>query len=77
MQVGAGWRSREVCVQEAISYNHPVATHGDHRPVPPQFGEYRWAEACSLQTCMRCLAMFRRQYYLMHGSVRGPMVRLL
>ena len=46
VEVGKGWKSREVCAQEAISYTHPVATHGDHRPVPPQFGEYRWAEAC-------------------------------
>ena len=45
VEVGKGWRAREVCAQEAISYTHPVATHGHHRPVPPQFGEYRWAEA--------------------------------
>ena len=58
---------------------HQLHPPGGHTRGPQASAATVWRVQVGrgLQTCMRCLAMFRRQYYLMHGSVRGPMVRLL
>jgi len=33
---------RHFCMNQVITYNTTVPTHGDHRPIWPKFGEYRF-----------------------------------
>ena len=59
---------------------HQLHPPSGHTRGPPASAAAVWRVQVGrgLQTCMRCLTMFRRQHYLIvYESVRGPMVRYL
>ena len=33
---------KHFCMDQRLSYDNPVPTHGDHRPIWPKFGEYKY-----------------------------------
>jgi len=36
---------KHFCMNDKLSYKTPVPTHGDHRPIWPKFGEYKFVPA--------------------------------
>jgi len=33
---------KHFCMRDVLEYDHPIPTHGDHRPIWPMFGEYKF-----------------------------------
>jgi len=40
-----GYQPRHYCMNQRIMYNSTIPTHGDHRPIWPKFGEYKFVPA--------------------------------
>jgi len=36
------YQPQHFCMTQKITYDHPIPTHGDHRPIWPKFGEYKF-----------------------------------
>merc|ERR1712018_497003 len=44
-QLEPGYQPQHFCMNSPIHYSENVPTHGDHRPIWPKFGEYRFVPA--------------------------------
>jgi len=44
-QLDPGYQPQHFCMNSPIHYSENVPTHGDHRPIWPKFGEYRFVPA--------------------------------
>lgn len=40
--LASNYLPRHFCMNEKLTYNTSIPTHGDHRPLWPKFGEYRY-----------------------------------
>ena len=37
---------KHFCMNDVLSYNTSIPSYGDHRPIWPKFGEYRYQSGC-------------------------------